>query len=119
MVAVLSLSTILFAQTAGSPTDQRKAPAKGETGPAPVHDLSGVWMMRNPPGSQRGFTNYTFTKDPPELTAWGEAKYKEAQPSNGGEYPLKTANVPVLPRCDPPGVPRVYFHPYPFEFVQT
>ena len=84
-----------------------------------THDLTGVWMMRNPPGSNRGFTNYTFTRDPPELTPWAEAKYKEAKASNGGEYTLKTTNDPVLTKCDPPGVPRVYFHPYPFEFVHT
>lgn len=29
--------------------------------PTPPRDLSGVWMMRNPPGSNRGFTNYTYT----------------------------------------------------------
>ena len=28
-------------------------------------------------------------------------------------------NDPVLTRCYPPGVPRVYFHPYPFEVVYT
>src|ERR1019366_4812743 len=119
MVAALFLSNPLNAQTAAQPTDQRNAPAKGESAPAPVHDLTGVWMMRNPPGSQRGFTNYTFTKDPPELTPWAAAKYKEAKASNGGEFTLKTTNDPVLTKCDPPGVPRVYFHPYPFEFVHT
>src|SRR6201998_3512802 len=81
MVAMLFLSNALYAQTAAPRTDQHNAPAKGESAPAPVHDLTGVWMMRNPPGSQRGFTNYTFTKDPPELTPWGEAKFKEAKAS--------------------------------------
>jgi hypothetical protein len=119
MLAVLFISSALYAQTAATSTDQHNAPAKGESAPAPAHDLTGVWMMRNPPGSQRGFTNYTFTKDPPELTPWGKAKYAEAKPSNGGEFTLYTTNDPVLTKCDPPGVPRVYFHPYPFEFVQT
>jgi len=88
---------------------------------APAHDLSGVWMMRNPPGSNRGFTLYTFTDqktDPPVLTPWGEAKFKEAKDSNGGAYTLDQTNDPVLTKCYPPGTPRVYFHPYPFEFVQ-
>jgi len=119
MVAALLLSNALNAQTPAQPADQRNVPAKATSAPAPVHDLTGVWMMRNPPGSQRGFTNYTFTKDPPELTPWAAAKFAEAKPSNGGEFTLKTTNDPVLTRCDPPGVPRVYFHPYPFEFVQT
>jgi len=119
MVAALSLAGTLYSQTPVPPADPSKTEPKPESGPAPSHDLTGVWMMRNPPGSQRGFTNYTFTKDPPELTPWAEAKYKEAKASNGGQFTLKTTNDPVLTKCDPPGVPRVYFHPYPFEFVHT
>ena len=79
-------------------------------------------MMRNPPGSNRGWTNFTFTDpklDPPVLTAWGEARFKEAKDSNGGNYRLDETNDPVLTKCYPPGVPRVYFHPYPFEVVHT
>ena len=90
--------------------------------PAPVHDLSGVWMMRNPPGSNRGFTNFTYTDPktaPPSLTPWGEEMLKKAKDSNGGAYTLDQTNDPVLTRCYPPGVPRVYFHPYPFEFAQS
>ena len=90
--------------------------------PAPVHDLSGVWMMHNPPGSNRGYTNFTYTDpktSPPSMTAWGEEKFKEAKDSNGGAYTLDQTNDPVLTRCYPPGTPRVYFHPYPFEFVQA
>src|SRR6266853_3625918 len=119
MVVVLSLSSTLYGQTPAPSADQRNPAPKAASAPAPVRDVTGVWMMRNPPGSQRGFTNYTFTKDPPELTPWAEAKFKEAKASNGGEFTLKTTNDPVLTKCDPPGVPRVYFHPYPFEFVHT
>lgn len=53
------------------------------------------------------------------MTPWAQAKFKEAKDSNGGAYTLDQTNDPVLTKCDPPGVPRVYFHPYPFEFVQT
>ncbi len=53
------------------------------------------------------------------MTAWGEEKFKEAKDSNGGAYTLDQTNDPVLTRCYPPGTPRVYFHPYPFEFVQA
>jgi hypothetical protein len=86
--------------------------------PAPVRDLTGVWMLRNP-DSMRSFAGATFTKEEPEITPWAQAKYKEAKPSNNGAYTLQTTNDPVLTKCDPPGLPRVYFHPYPFEFVQT
>jgi hypothetical protein len=95
-------------------TEANAAPA-----PAGVHDLSGVWMMAR---TSRQFLLFTFTDpktDPPALTAWGEAKFKEAKDSNGGAYTLDQTNDPVLTRCYPPGTPRVYFHPYPFEFWAT
>jgi hypothetical protein len=126
LVALLTWAPSWTAQTA-SPSAApavgkgkgAKADPAGLTGPAPVRDLGGgVWMLHSPP-SMRAFTNFTFTKDAPDLTPWGEAKLKEAKPSNGGEYTLDTTNDPVLTRCDPPGVPRVYFHPYPFEFVTS
>ena len=49
----------------------------------------------------------------------GLEKFKEAKDSNGGNYRLDETNDPVLTKCYPPGVPRVYFHPYPFEVVHT
>ena len=87
--------------------------------PAPVHDLSGVWMMAR---TNTQYLLFTFTDpktDPPTLTPWGAEKFKEAKDSNGGAYTLDQTNDPVLTKCYPPGTPRVYFHPYPFEFFQT
>src|SRR5579872_2485530 len=69
----------------GTRNNPQAAKPAAPPAPAPVHDLSGVWMMRNPPGSNRGYTNYTYTDpktDPPSLTAWGEEKFKEAKDSN-------------------------------------
>lgn len=108
-IAALTFASVLWAQG--------PQPAR-----APARDLTGVWFMRNPPGSNRGFTNFTFTDpktDPPALTPWGEARFKEAKDSNGGSYTLDETNDPVLTKCYPPGLPRVYFHPYPFEIVHT
>ena len=107
--AALSLACVLSAQN---------SPPAAASKPAPVHDLTGVWMARNPPAI-RAFAGATFTKEEPEMTPWALAKYKEAKSSNGGQYTLETTNDPVVTKCDPPGVPRVYFHPYPFEFVST
>ena len=95
----------------------QQAPASASS-PAPARDLTGVWMIRNPP-AMRAFSGATFTKEEPEMTPWALSKYKEAKSSNGGQYTLDTTNDPVITKCDPPGVPRVYFHPYPFEFVKT
>src|ERR1051326_8089472 len=85
---------------------------------APKRDLTGVWMIRNP-ASMRAYAGATFTPEEPQLTPWAQAKYKEARNSNNGQYTLETTNDPVLTSCAPPGTPRVYFHPYPFEFVHT
>lgn len=86
--------------------------------PAPKRDLTGVWMIRNPE-AMRAYSGATFTKEEPALTTWAAEKYKQAKASNNGQFSLEETNDPVLTRCLPPGVPRVYFHPYPFEFVQS
>ena len=113
----LGLACMLSAQTAPSAA-QGKAEAKAPSPPAPRHDVSGVWMMRNP-DPIRQWSNATFTKEGPEMTEWAQAKFNAAKASNLGTFTLDTTNDPVLTKCYPPGTPRVYFHPYPFEFVQT
>jgi hypothetical protein len=123
--AVVATSWGVLAQTAPPAGQGRRGggpPPVAASAPASPRDLSGVWMMRNPPGSNRGFTNFTFTDpktNPPELTEWGKARKAEARDSNGGTYRLDETNDPVLTKCYPPGVPRVYFHPYPFEIIHT
>jgi hypothetical protein len=111
----LRLITVLIA--AGTTWAQAPA-AKPPSGPAPARDLTGVWMIRNPP-AMRAYQGATFTKEEPPMTPWAIEKFKQAKNSNNGAYTLETTNDPVLTRCAPPGVPRVYFHPYPFEFIQT
>ncbi len=121
VAAAFSVSSGLLAQRAGGAA---AAPAAASA-PAPRRDISGVWMMKNPPGTNRGYTNFTYTdpalqsKGVPAMTAWGEAEFKKAKDSNGGNYRLDETNDPVLTKCYPPGVPRIYFHPYPFEVIQT
>ena len=107
---------VMTAALAASLSAQRPAAAKAPSGPAPTHDVTGVWMMRNPEPI-RQYSNSTFSKGDPEMTEWAKEKFKTAKASNQGAYTLETTNDPVLTKCDPPGTPRVYFHPYPFEFV--
>jgi hypothetical protein len=115
---VLLGATFVFTGLLSAQSNAKQEAPAPPSAPAPEHDLSGVWMLRSP-ASMRGFTNATFTKDEPEMTEWGKQKYAEAKNSNGGKFTLATTNDPVLTRCAPPGTPRVYFHPYPFEFVHT
>jgi hypothetical protein len=83
-------------------------------------DLSGVWMRDAPPATALQYWIYELNQEEPPMTPWGLAKFKEAKSSFGAhQYGLEETNDPVLTKCFPPGVPRVYMHPFPFQFVQT
>ena len=121
--AVLAVASGIFALTVHPAAQGRgrgaaAAPA-APSRPAPVRDLTGVWMKRTPQGVTQ-FDGATWTPGvPPPLTAWGLQERAKNKPNNSGEFQLHETNDPVLRKCYPPGVPRVYFHPYPFEMVQT
>jgi hypothetical protein len=105
--ALITFSSVLRAQTR---TGIQKA--------APTGDLTGVWY----PSSMNTF-NFIWT-DPQgqrlnilPLTPWGEEKLKGNHPI-GGEYTALTSNDPNF-SCLPPGVPNIYTHAYPVEFLQV
>jgi hypothetical protein len=116
-VAVLACLSVILAQT----TSQAGAAKAQSAGPTP--DLSGVWEQ-HPPTSARRFAIYSFTGEIPPMTPWAEARYKAAKPSFG-PLAVPDSTDPVNPTtgtdvgCSPPGVPRIYVHPYPFEIVQV
>jgi hypothetical protein len=114
IVTALGFSGVSLAQFGtGAPTQVEAH----EDGPAPSRDLSGVWTRISPEGTFR--SGATWTPEPPILTEWGQERFATAKDSNAGGFALGETNDPVLTRCYPPGVPRVYFHPYPFEIVYT
>jgi hypothetical protein len=85
-----------------------------------AQDLSGVWMRDAPPATALQYWIYELNQEEPPMTPWGLAKFREAKSSFGAhQYPIEETNDPVLRKCDPPGVPRVYMHPFPFQFIQT
>ena len=103
----LAFGGLVYAQGA-APQEKKQAETK-PSAPAPKRDLSGVWTLRG--GGGRG-------GEQPELTAWGLEKFKQAKSSNSGEYKLEETNDPVITKCVPPGTPRVYYHPFPFQFLK-
>jgi hypothetical protein len=118
---VLAAASVWFMQVANSAAQGRgaAAPDAGSARPAPVRDLTGVWMKRNVPGVTQ-FSGAEWTPGvPPPLSEWGLAEEAKNRANNSGEFELHETNDPVLTKCYPPGVPRVYFHPYPFEIIQT
>ena len=93
------------------PTSGRQAAGGPHSGPPhDPHDLVGVWNVR-------GFAN-GFGRVPP-LTPYGEQLYKQAKSSNSGEYTLAETNDPVITKCYPPGTPRIYLQPFPWQIVQA
>src|SRR6202142_4234749 len=114
LAIVLSCSIGAFAQT-----KEPAAPAKGASS-SNTPDLSGVWMRDAPPATAMQYWIYELNQEEPPMTAWGLAQFKAAKSSFGTHmYPLEETNDPVLRGCFPPGVPRVYMHPFPFQFIQT
>ena len=115
LVAVFGFSSAGFAQFGtGQPTEVKPQ----VDGPAPARDLTGVWTRLRP--TDNFYSGSTFTPEPPKVTAWGQERLDTAKNSNAADgYALGETNDPVLTRCYPPGVPRVYFHPYPFEVVNS
>jgi len=106
------------APTASAQSKEAAAPAKTESaGRTP--DLSGVWMRDAPPATAAQYWIYELNQEEPPMTEWGLAQFKKVKSSFGShEYPLEETNDPVLSKCYPPGVPRVYMHPFPFQFIQ-
>jgi hypothetical protein len=58
------------------------------------------------------------------MTPWAQERFKATKPSFGPRA-FEDSNDPVNPTtvnatgCFPPGVPRIYLHPFPMEIIQT
>jgi hypothetical protein len=124
-VAAVSITLSGWAQAAGGARPaQGNPPAAANAGrgrgggpiAGPAHDpkdLSGVWNLRGGGGGGG------FGASNPKLTPQGQDIFKQAKSSNSGQYTLTTTNDPVITKCLPPGVPRIYLQPFPWQIVQT
>jgi hypothetical protein len=117
----LPLAVLLFGASACTPPDSGQPAAAAASAPTAAidpTDLTGVWT-NSPPESTRAFQNWSFSAEPPQLTAWGRERYDQAKPTFGDRsVPVTDTNDPVYD-CFPPGTPRVYFHPFPMEITHT
>ena len=93
------------------------ATAQVPTGGEHNADLSGVWTNVNLPGTAE-WAIYTFTKELPEMTAWGKAKFDAAKPQRGPRGVPVAETDDLVYQCYPPGTPRIYIHPFPMELIQ-
>lgn len=115
----LSCVPLLFAQLVARP--KSKLPITM----APAPDLSGVWTQYPRISSRSGVLGgFVFTQNEPPMTPWAEALFKANKPSFGPRS-AGDSNDPTNPTtgnsvgCFPPGVPRIYQHPFPMEIIQV
>ncbi len=81
-------------------------------------DLSGVWNGRRAPGSGE-YGGFAFSEALPAMTPWAQERFETAKPTFGpNSVAVADTNDPVY-ACFPPGTPRIYFHPFPMEIIQT
>jgi hypothetical protein len=111
VVALISSATLL-AQSNDQPpvrpaaTNARNAVAK--------NDISGVWNVTS------GVYEFaSFSKDDPPMTAWGQAQFNAARPSQGPQGVKLTETNDKVYKCSPPGVPYIYIQIFPMQIVQT
>jgi hypothetical protein len=86
---------------------------------AQTPNFNGVWTSVTPPGTGGRWAIDTFSEKLPALTPWGRAKFDAAKPQRGPRGVAVAATDDLVYQCYPPGVPRIYLHPFPFEIVQT
>ena len=121
---VLAWSSVGFAQDGKQGPQKTKAPIASNKSFDP-HDLSGFWDITNigrPPGALNETSN-----NRPQMTPWALEKFHKVKTGYDGKslgngvYPNeKDWNDPLL-LCDPPGFPRIMWHPTPpgMRFAQT
>jgi hypothetical protein len=116
-----------FAQTGNAQkSPAAKAPA-AKAAPAASekfdpHDLSAVWNMSFPQNApEKEIEAYVsqFGKGDPPMTEWSKERFEKTKPSFGPRgVRVDDTNDPAF-KCFPPGVPRIYLHPFPMQIVQT
>ncbi len=113
-----SRGVMLVGENSGTATETPAARLASEpvtSSPDEAGDLTGVWMRAD----SEPYANYAFSEELPPMTDWAIERYQAAKPTFGENgVTVADTNDPVY-QCLPPGTPRIYFHPRPFEIIQT
>jgi hypothetical protein len=78
-------------------------------------ELSGVWNAARGGGSYGG---WAWSEELPEMTPWARERFEASKPTFGPRGVMQLQSNDPVYQCYPPGLPRVYFHPFPFEIIQ-
>ena len=112
LAAMLAFSGALFGQGNVKAAAQ---PAEANAQSAPAnHDISGVW------NAMRGnYDTASYAKGDPPMTAWGQAQFNEAKPSQGPRGVSLSQTTDRVYKCAPPGMPYIYLQLFPMQIIQT
>ena len=112
--AIAALMAMLVSSLGHNSSHTRAESSATKPGTPATPDISGVWNAIS------GTYQYAaFSKDEPPMTPWGEARYKEAKPSQGPQgVKLEETNDRVY-KCAPPGMPYIYIQLFPVQIIQT
>ena len=133
LVFAFALPCATIAQTRGAGSTGGSIPAKPaasqsqvgsplEPGRPDPHDLTGIWNMSFPQGAtQADLEVYVsqFGKGEPPMTAWAKERFDKTKPAFGPRGVLVAQTNDPAFQCFPPGVPRIYLHPFPMQITQT
>jgi len=79
-------------------------------------ELTGVWYRDSSAGAVAH--NSSWTREIPNMTEWARVQFEDNHPTFGARsVSVAHTNDPVY-ECFPPGTPRIYLHPFPFEIIQ-
>jgi hypothetical protein len=122
LIAMLGLLPSLLAQTAKPPAAAKLQPKTSAASPQHANakaNLSGIWAESQPAATPDKYWIYEFSPQEPPMTPWGKQQYLAAKPSFGPRsVAIADTNDPVYHGCFPPGVPRIYLHPFPMQIAQ-
>ncbi len=114
VLAAIGPTALALAQSVDPSESAHRAPTVTPHGA----DFSGIWTGYRPE-SERSFGGWAFSSELPPMTPWAQARFEEARPTFGpNSFTVVDTNDPVY-ACFPPGTPRIYFHPFPMEIIQT
>lgn len=113
-VGLLMPASVVWSQSASQMGRQKPA----EQSKYNPHDLTGVWDPLNLTRNWKAVPVYgAVSADVPPMTPWGLERYNAAKPSYGPRG-NPNGNDPIFD-CEPTGIPRIFFFPQPFQFIQT
>lgn len=104
------IGTVVYMSGVPAGAQTREAIASGD-------DFSGVWNNLPAEGA-RDYQGWAFSRELPPMTPWARARFDAARPTFGPRGVTATESNDPVYRCYPPGLPRVYFHPFPLEIIQ-